>query len=356
MPTTPRINEVSYSGPAGEFIEIRTDAGYDITDLEVEFYDKDGNTATFQYSIAVSTFTMTTDGTYDYYVLFTSLSNGPKAAVSLVEDGTVHDTLVWGAVENVSMDGGSLDGTTETSIGNVQNNPNEETSIQPGDGDGDGDGWVVNPPTVGEENVCFTRGTLIDTDQGPLPIEALTTGMAIKTADGHAAKLRWVGSRYFGLGQLRANPKLRPVRITAGALGGGLPQRDLLVSRQHRLLVRSKIAQRMFGEPEVLVPAIKLTELPGIFVDEALTGVQYFHLLFDSHQIVWSEGAPSESLFTGPEALRSVSAEARDEILSIFPEVATIVHAPRPARPIPAGKQQRQLVARHLKNEKPLLG
>ena len=55
----------------------------------------------------------------------------------------------------------------------------------------------------------------------------------------------------------RAYPKVQPVRILAGALGHGMPQRDLLVSRQHRMLVSSAICERMFGLEQVLVSAIK---------------------------------------------------------------------------------------------------
>ena len=154
---------------------------------------------------------------------------------------------------------------------------------------------------------------------------------------------------------LRANPKRLPVCILAGALGEGLPSRDLLVSRQHRMLVNSKIALRMFNSPEVLIPAIKLTALPGIFVDETIEEVEYFHLLFDRHEVIFAEGAPTESLFTGPEALKSLSAAARREIFDIFPELENTTHSPDPARLIPQGRQQAQLVARHLKNDKPLL-
>lgn len=134
-----------------------------------------------------------------------------------------------------------------------------------------------------------------------------------------------------------------------------MPERDLLVSRQHRMLVRSDITKRMFGEDEVLLPAIKLCELPGIFVDEKVKEVEYFHMLFDTHEVVYAEGAPSESLYTGPEALKALSIQAREEIFTLFPEIAEPDYLPVAARPFPAGKKQKQLVERHKKNCQELL-
>ncbi len=203
---------------------------------------------------------------------------------------------------------------------------------------------------------CLTSGTLILTSQGPLPVERLTVGDPIETLDGCRKDLRWIGRRRYTRPDLLRNENLYPVRVTAGALGNGLPERDLLVSRQHRLLVQSKISERMFNCAEVLIPAIKLTELPGVFVDYAIETVEYFHLLFERHEVIFAEGMPTESLFVGPEALKSISPEARAEIFRIFPEIGRSDYVSEPARFIPEPQKQRQLIARHLKNNRPLLG
>jgi hypothetical protein len=146
------------------------------------------------------------------------------------------------------------------------------------------------------------------------------------------------------------------VRIRAGALGQDLPATDLVLSRQHRVLVRSRIAQRLFGAAEVLVPAVKLTDLPGIEIVTAPETVEYWHILFDEHHVVFSNGAPTESLFTGREALKAVSPEARDEILLLFPRITDPDFNPELARPIPPkGKHIARLVSCHRKNSKDLL-
>ena len=202
---------------------------------------------------------------------------------------------------------------------------------------------------------CFTTGTRILTPSGPVAIEQLKTGDLVETADSGPRKITWMGRQPLELDTLAEHENLRPVRILTGALGHGLPQRDLLVSRQHRMLISSQIAERMFGEREVLVAAIKLIEMPGIYVDEALHDVEYVHILLEGHEIVFAEGARTETLYTGAEALNALSPESRAEVLALFPELALRSSRPEAARYIPTGRRQERLVGRHLKNNKPFL-
>lgn len=204
-------------------------------------------------------------------------------------------------------------------------------------------------------SVCISSQNCILTPMGDKPIGAIKAGDIVDTADGPKI-VRWKGSVKITSEDMRRNPKLRPVRITAGAMGVGLPMRDLVVSRQHRMLVSSKIVKRMTGENEALVSAIKLTQMPGIFVDEDIAEIEYVHLLFDAHEVIFSEGAPTESLYSGPEAMKTVSAEARDEILTLFPEFSERDYQSNPARLIMPGKKGQKLVVRHNRNRKALIG
>lgn len=198
--------------------------------------------------------------------------------------------------------------------------------------------------------VCFCTGTLIETDRGPRAIETLQPGDLVLTRDNGLQPLRWLGQRRLGPADLAVAPNLRPVRISAGALGPGCPAHDLEVSPQHRLMVRSRIARRMFGADEVLVAARHLCGLPGIAEIETATEVCYLHMLFDRHEIVQANGAPAESLHTGPMALRSLSPRARHEIFTLFPELRGGACPRQPARPLIEGRRSRQMAQRHLRN------
>ncbi len=203
---------------------------------------------------------------------------------------------------------------------------------------------------------CFCAGTLIDTPTGPRAIETLSTGDKVVTLDHGPQVIRWIGSRTLDASELARKPRLRPIRIAAGSLGSGLPRRDLLVSPQHRMLIRSNIAIRMFDSEEVLVPAHKLVGIPGITVEEDAQNVVYHHMLFDRHEIVLAEGAPSESLFTGQQALKAIHPEALAEIVALFPELASQDHQPVAARQIPRqGRKIHSLLRRHKKNDRALI-
>ena len=182
------------------------------------------------------------------------------------------------------------------------------------------------------------------------PIESLAVGEMVLTKDNGLQPILWIGKRALNSIDLAFNPNLRPIRLMAGSLGADLPNQDLRVSPQHRMLVRSGIAQRMFGVKEVLVAAKSLVAVPGIAPVLTDAPVCYVHILFDAHQVIYANGAPSESLYTGSQALKSVPAQAQQEIFALFPELRAADHIPQSAALIPKGQRQRGLVARHVKN------
>ncbi|WP_299731282.1 Hint domain-containing protein [uncultured Tateyamaria sp.] len=172
-----------------------------------------------------------------------------------------------------------------------------------------------------EQIICFTPGTRIATQKGEVAVEKLRAGDRIFTRDNGVQELRWVGRRDLGPTELMTAPQNQPILIRQGALGNDLPERDMLVSPQHRMLVTSDVAAVMFDEREVLVAAKHLTGLDG--VDAVRTGaVSYMHLMFDHHEVILADGAWSESFQPGDHSLAGIGTDQRDEVLSLFPELA----------------------------------
>src|SRR6056297_3076171 len=184
-------------------------------------------------------------------------------------------------------------------------------------------GNVTGTLTYSEiENIvpCFTPGTRIATPRGEVAVEDLREGDRVITRDNGLQEVRWVGARTLGAADIMAAPHLRPVLIRAGALGRGLPERDMMVSPQHRVLLTSERAALYFGEREVLAAATHLTGMAGI--DEAhVGGATYIHFMCDRHEVVLSDGAWTESFQPGEQVLDAMGGAARDEIFALFPEL-----------------------------------
>lgn len=199
---------------------------------------------------------------------------------------------------------------------------------------------------------CFTSGTEILTDCGPVKVEDLQPGDRVLTMDSGFQPLRWITSRRVGPEVLAAHPEFAPVRIAADALGAGLPATDLTVSPQHRVLIRSRLTERMFADREMLVAAKHLVGCPGITRVAGTAPVTYWHLLLDRHEVVFSNGAPTETLFTGAEALRSIAPEARAEMLALFPDCVAQAAG---ARGFVPGRRARSFARRSATGGHPLL-
>ena len=200
---------------------------------------------------------------------------------------------------------------------------------------------------------CFLPGTLIWTPHGKKAVEALAEGDLVITADRGASPVIMVRRRTLDQEHLAKLPRHGPIHIPASAFGPGLPSASLLVSPQHRMLIRSPIALRMFGVEEVLVPAAQLLGHFGIARADVTKDVQYLHILLDHHGVVLANDLPCESLFLGQNTVKELR---RDELLLCLKKKSDLFrNTMRPARPFVSGPRLRRLLERHAANGKPLL-
>ena len=201
------------------------------------------------------------------------------------------------------------------------------------DGRGDPDGDIVRINFI-----CFAQGTLIDTSAGPIPVENLSTGDLITTMDNGPKALRWVGARTLNTAALTRNPHLRPITIKANALGPQNPTADLTVSPQHRILLNTPNVQLNFWLEAALAPAKGLVDNDKVTIS-AQDSVTYYHLLFDRHEIIRSNGTWTESLFPGKQSMLALDAAARAEVFELFPELALQDAGVPPAAPFLSVKE-----------------
>ena len=179
----------------------------------------------------------------------------------------------------------------------------------------DRDLWVVRHSLAaksvaapGPGVICFTPGTLIQTETGHCPVELLTQGDRVQTKDNGCQAVLWMGRRRLTGARLYAMPQLRPVRFAQGALDQDIPDAGLLVSPDHRIILRGDRAKILFGCDEVLVRARDLINDRTILTDHSLREVTYVHLLLPDHQIVFANAVETESFHPAGAALGTMDA------------------------------------------------
>lgn len=227
-------------------------------------------------------------------------------------------------------------------------------------GSGGSDVYETQTPTSTSQNfetttiICFRNGTLIRTIDGPRPVETLRPGDLIATLDRGHRPLRWIGGFTVNRAE-QEDLRVRPVHIRPGALGPNVPCRDLFVSQQHRLLLRSPVVERIFGLPEILVAAKKLVGAVGIEIASPGEEFSYHHLLFDRHEIIEAEGAETESMLLASESLRTLEQLGHAPAVSALKAADATDPRETSVRPIVCKRSTiEKLVARSGKNGKSL--
>jgi len=142
--------------------------------------------------------------------------------------------------------------------------------------------------TYVEENdyaaACYLRGTRIRTPTGERPVEDLRIGDLIAIAGGGALPLKWIGRRSYREWLAVGNADVQPVLFKAGSLAARVPARDLYVSPEHAMFLDG-----------MLIPACHLVNGVSILKTEGMEDVEYFHLEFERHAVIFAEGATAES-------------------------------------------------------------
>ena len=153
--------------------------------------------------------------------------------------------------------------------------------------------FVVTPHYGGNEInslsgtlTCFARGTDIATPNGVVAVQSLRIGDPVLTADGETRLIKWIGRQTvdtkFGIPD-----RLCPVRVRAGALGDGLPLRDLVVTADHALLLDGYLVN---ASALVNGDTIHFDTIANI--DRKFT---VFHIEAEDHAIILAEGVPAET-------------------------------------------------------------
>lgn len=169
--------------------------------------------------------------------------------------------------------------------------------------------------------VCFTPGTMIMTPDGARDVAGLEEGDFVQTADNGKAEVLWIGQRRVTGARLRAMPSLTPVRLRAGALDKDVPDAGLLVSPDHRMVLRGPRARSLYNADEVLVTARDLINDTTIVREHGLKEVTYVHMLLPQHEVVFANGVATESFHPASADQSALDPMDRARMLDRLPDL-----------------------------------
>lgn len=253
-------------------------------------------------------------------------SNGAEANyVSLFDINSGSLVNAYGIASNPArtLSGGAADGQTATT-----------TSGWPASGqsyhfDPFGN-QTIAARSSGNAVTCFDERTRILTPKGERLLRNLRIGDLVETLDHGPQPIRWIGVTPCSHISLAKTSRLKPVRIPKDIFGPGLPNRTLRVSRQHRLLLLRKPPSPLQPTDGILIPAIRLTDRPGINVQRVPQEITYRHLLFGRHEIICANGIPAESFLARSVTIAALPPAAQEELNAILHTGPDMY----PARPI----------------------
>ncbi|MDG2340246.1 MAG: Hint domain-containing protein, partial [Paracoccaceae bacterium] len=228
---------------------------------------------------------------------------------------SVGDTVTLATGEKITL---SKSGTFEISSSGAEASNTFSYSIE--DEFGNTDSAFVTISTT----PCFVAGTLIQTPFGLHKVDELKPGDLVMTRDHGPQPLRWIGFSH-----RRTVGADAPIIFEKCALGA---HHQVAFSPNHRVIIRSPIANMLFGGCDVLVKAAHLVNGTTIRRKESDEPITYCHLLFDRHEIVNANGLESESYHPGVETLGSFDQCTRSEIEAFFPNFLKLGYGPT-ARP-----------------------
>lgn len=171
-----------------------------------------------------------------------------------------------------------------------------------------------------EDAFCaFSRGTMIDTEMGPMAIEDILPGDRVLTQNGDYMPVMWKGST--NVVPRRVDPtgrSLRLTRIMADSFGMQRPLSYIMAGPSARILKTPGRLQALAGGKPMLTPVEEFQDGTNVIDTAPPTAVQLFHICLSQHAIINVAGLEFETYHPGVNALRTMSHSMRSIYLGLF--------------------------------------
>lgn len=275
------INEIHYDnvgGDSGEFVELKIPANTVLDNITISLYN--GSSSAVYKSLGVGSGMASDSGDGFAYIAIPApgLQNGAPDGVAVDLSGTVSDFISYeGTIEAVDA---PAQGMTSADIGVSEGGATPVgESLQVING-----AWVGPMSATPNQVNCFLAGTRIETGAGLIKVEELNIGDKVRIQDGKLKEIIWIGKQTIDPVHIKDARYGHPVRIMKDALGENKPHSDLYVSPGHGIYFDG-----------LLINAGALVNDATIKIVPRREPFKYYHLELRTHELLLSEGLPTES-------------------------------------------------------------
>jgi hypothetical protein len=165
-------------------------------------------------------------------------------------------------------------------------------------------------------------GAMVRTPCGPRRVDLVGPGDMIVTRDNGMVPVRMVWHRTITAADIARHPDLAPVRLCTRAVAPMMPQKDLSVAPDQRVMVPGF---RILGQPRdrcCLVEAQDIAQGSDAAYRDAPDGdVRYFTFVFDSPQVFAVNGLMVESFVPSAKVVTRLAQNLRRELVDHYPEL-----------------------------------
>lgn len=189
-------------------------------------------------------------------------------------------------------------------------------------------------PAFEEAFSAFARGTVFETDCGPVAVEDLLPGDRLKTVENGYQTLIWKGSVMVVPNIQRQSPEMRTLtRIASDTFGFARPQRDLVLGPAARIFHQAPSVRTLTGQPGAFIPLRDFEDGISIFSLSPATAVQCFHLAFEEQERILADGIELESYHPGPIHRFPLRGDLLGVYMNLFPHLARVADITAPRYP-----------------------
>ena len=186
-----------------------------------------------------------------------------------------------------------------------------------------------------EDAFCaFSRGSILETDTGPIAIEDLLPGDKVVDIDGDAQPVLWKGRTTLNPGSAHSQRhNLRLTRLMADSFGMQRPASCMIAGPAARLLHTPMHLRAIAGNNRILTPVQEFEDGMNVIETAPPMPVELFHICLPRHAVIRIGGLEFETFHPGINAARNISHAMRSLFLNLFAHIEQLSDFGVPAYP-----------------------